>query len=307
MKLFTLIHICSQESSLHNSRTKNFDDQIRLYLVCAKNLHASLKQENLDLSILTNDKQYLSKFFSVDWHIEVIELPFTLQVPSGIKFYSAHFKLEVFNFLANCDQPYVGVLDSDMLCVNKMPKHLRTIIQLEVPLYYDITDQTAPAYGLDVLISDKEKLTRQKSLGIWAGGEFISGPPSFFAAVYKEVEEITTEYFANFHLFHHQGDEMITSVAIENLMMAKKFTIIDAGSLGIVGRFWGVNTLHVQKSVEAYLDHFLIHLPADKAFLSGLSDQQLKSKRFFNKYRMYLLKKSLRKGLGKIVRKIKRS
>src|SRR5215210_1895452 len=96
MKFFTLIHICAEEQSLHNSRTNNFDSQIQLYLSCAKQLHYTLKQQNLDLIVLTNHKNYLQKLNSDNYNIEIIELAFTLKVPSGLKFYSAHFKLEIF-------------------------------------------------------------------------------------------------------------------------------------------------------------------------------------------------------------------
>lgn len=306
MKLFTLIHVCSEEESMHNSRAKTFDHQIYLYLVCAQKLHYSLRQENLELSIITNNKAYLARLFPTAFDIEVIELKFSLNVPSGIKFYSAHFKLEVFEFLANRSEPYVGLLDSDILCVNKMPRQLKNIIELGLPMYYDITDQTAPAYGFNTLISDKEKLSENNSIGLWAGGEFISGPPSFFERLYSEVKRISSSYFANFHSFHHQGDEVITSVAIENLIVNEQLRIIDAGTLNIIGRFWSVNTLHSQKPIHAYFQHFLLHLPADKQFITSLKDQELATGKFFTKYSRYLIKRGFRKAVSKLIRSKRR-
>lgn len=303
MKFFTLIHICSSEESLHNSRTANFNEQIRLYLSCAKKLHYSLKLENVELSILTNDKAYLQKLLPDNFDIEIIELVFSLEVPSGIKFYSAHFKLEVFNFLAQLNDPYVGLLDSDIVCVNKMPRHFKNIVELGIPLYYDITDQTAPAYGIEILISDKEKLINKKSFGLWAGGEYISGPPSFFRALYQEVGIIKENYFSSFNTFHHQGDEMITSIAIEKLMVDENVRIVDAGSLGIIGRFWSPNTLHIQKSIKAYYNHFLLHLPADKNFIAALQNNDLKGGSFFKQYRRYLAGRSYRKVVSRLVRR----
>ena len=295
MIFFTLIHICADEQSLHNSRTNNFDSQIQLYLACAKQLHYTLREQNLDLVVLTNDKNYLQKLNTDDYKIEIIEIAFTLKVPSGIKFYSAHFKLEVFQFLALQQHPYVALVDSDMLCVNSLPESLQNIIDLKMPMYYDITDQTAPAYGHHVIIADKERLIKNKSAGTWAGGEFISGTPAFFHDLSEQVKNIQEQYFSSFSLFHHQGDEMITSVAIEKLIINRKHTILDAGALSIIGRFWSAHTLHVQKPIKAYYNHFLLHLPADKVFISKLKKDQLKGKAFFKKYTVYLSKKIYRK------------
>jgi len=305
MKFFTLIHICAEEQSLHNSNANNFDSQIQLYLSCAKKLHFTLRQQNLDLIVLTNDKNYLQNLNSDNYKIEIIEIAFTLKVPSGIKFYSAHFKLEVFQFLAMQEHPYVALVDSDMLCVNPLPESLQNIIDLKIPMYYDITDQTAPAYGHHVIISDKERLINHKSVGLWAGGEFISGPPAFFHDLSEQVKNIQDQYFSSFNLFHHQGDEMITSIAIEELMITKKYTIFDGGALSIVDRFWSAHTLHIQKPLKAYFNHFLLHLPADKAFIANLRNDQLEGKAFFKKYRRYLNKKIFRKEISKALSKFR--
>ena len=303
MKFFTLIHICADEQSLHNSQTKNFDSQIQLYLSCAKQLHYTLKQQNLDLIILTNDKNYLQRLNTDGYKIEIVELTFTLKVPSGIKFYSAHFKLEVFQFLALHEHPYVALVDSDILCVNTLPKSFQNIIDLRIPTYYDITDQTAPAYGHQVIIADKEKLMHHKSVGLWAGGEFISGPPNFFRELAEQVKSIQEQYFSSFNSFHHQGDEVLTSIAIEELLL-KKNTILEAGALSIIGRFWSVHTLHTQKPIKAYNNHFLLHMPADKIFIAKLKKDQLVGA-FFKKYKAYLDKRIYRKAISKMLMKFR--
>ena len=305
MKFFTLIHICAEEQSLHNSNANNFDSQIQLYLSCARQLHFTLKQQNLDLIVLTNDKNYLQNLVRDNYEIEIIEITFTLKVPSGIRFYSAHFKLEVFQFLALQQYPYVALVDSDMLCVNSLPESFQNIIDLKIPMYYDITDQTPPAYGHHVTITDKDRLLNHKSVGLWAGGEFISGPPAFFRDLSEQVENIQDQYFSSFNLFHHQGDEMITSIAIEELMISKQYAILDAGALSIIARFWSAHTLHIQKPLKAYYNHFLLHLPADKVFMAHLRNDQRKGKAFFKKYRKYLDKKIFRKEISKVLSKFR--
>ena len=264
MKLFTLIHICGSEQSIHNnSFVKNFDAQISLYLNCAKQLHSSLKNAGIELAIITNDKASLQRLNSDHYPIELIQLDFTLKVPSGIKFYSAHFKIEVFQYLSTLTNDYVGLIDADMVCINPVPQAFKNIIEDKLPVYYNITDQISPAYGQDEILKDKRKLSKTNPAGIWAGGEFLTGTPSFFDKVYKEITAFLPGYFSDFNSFNHQGDEMLTSVALENLMVRGEATIIDAGVLGIIGRYWSPKTLHVQKQVDAYMDHFILHLPSD--------------------------------------------
>ncbi len=291
MKFFTLIHICRDEQSIHNnSFTRSFDEQISLYLECAKQLHRSLKREGISLAVLTNDKDFLQRLNTDGYNIDIIQLDFSLDVPSGIKFYSAHFKLEVFEYLSSLQEDYVSLVDSDMVCINKVPESFITIVKQKIPLYYDITDQVSPAYGASNIIKDKERISNSPSIGLWAGGEFISGVPAFFKKLSIEVNKYKGAYLEHFSTFHHQGDEVLTSVAIEQLKLYGNTEIVDAGSLAIVGRFWSPRTLHVQKPVNAYGNHFLLHLPSDKKFIKRLAPDELMSDAFFNNYKKHLLK-----------------
>lgn len=289
MKFFTLIHICKDEQSIHNnSFVKSFDEQINRYFSCAKQLHRSLKAAGIELIVITNDKTFLQQLNNDKYEIEILQLQFTLEVPSGVKFYSAHFKIEVYNYLSSCNEEYIGLIDCDMVCVNDIPRGFQNCIDFKVPLYYDITDQVTPAYGEDRIISDKEKLSKTKSIGLWAGGEFIAGPPHFFKKLYIEIESIKEIYFKSFNSFQHQGDEMLTSVAIEKMMLTSDVRIMDAGVLSIIARYWSPKTLHVQKSIEAYSNHFLLHLPSDKKFITSLKKNELKGKFFFKNYKQHL-------------------
>ncbi len=289
MKFFTLIHIEKGEQSLHNNFVKSFRDQINLYLNCAKQLHRSLLPEGIELVVLTNDANFLNDLNSDSYNIPVVQLSFQSTVPSGIKFYSAHFKLEVFTYLSGLPDDYVALVDSDMLCVGKMPKALETCIRQGLPLYYDITDQVTPAYGADKIIADKEMVGERPSVGLWAGGEFIAGPPQFFKKLMVEIDAIKPTYFNNFSSLHHQGDEVLTSIAIEQLKLKGDVPIVDAGPLSIVGRYWSFVPLHSQKPIEAYKHHFILHLPSDKKFLAALQPDELKEQSFFKKYKHHLL------------------
>lgn len=287
---YTLIHISRDEQSIHNNAfVKSFKDQINLYFSCARQLHRSLKEMETELIILTNDKAFLWDLNETKYDIKIVQLDFILKVPSGLKFYSAHYKLEVYNYLASLSNEYVGLIDCDIVCVNNMPESFHNAIFSKTPLYYDITNQMAPAYGQEAMIAEKQKLGDRKSLGLWAGGEFITGTPEFFKSLYLEVEGIKGEYFRNFNNFKIQGDEMLTSVAIEN-MMNNGVNIMDAGTFSIIARFWSYKPLHTQKAIVAYKNYFLLHLPSDKRFITGLREDELKADRFFSMYRNHVLK-----------------
>lgn len=303
MKFYTLIHSCKNEQSLHNNGfIKSFEEQMRLYLACARQLHRSLAPEGVELIVLTNDKTTLQALSRDETPIEIVQLRFQLSVPSGIRFYSAHFKLEVFSYLASLPDDYVALVDADMLCINKMPESLKTIILQKLPLYYDITEQVTPAYGAALIKKDKELLSGEPSFGLWAGGEFLAGPPSFFKRLSGEVNKLIDAYWQHASSLHHQGDEMLTSVAIERLKTAGDLPLLDAGALSIIARYWGYVPLHVQKQLKGYREHFLLHLPSDKKFLAQLQPHELKGTLFFKRYRRHL---SLTRTMETVFKKVK--
>ena len=303
MKFYTLIHICREEKSMHNNAfTRNFEEQIKLYLDCAKQFHRSLAAEGFDLVVLTNNKALLEKLNDDNYPIEITQLHFRMHVPSGIKFYSAHFKLEVYSYLASLNEEYVALVDSDMLCVNKMPEALKTIVAQKLPLYYDITEQVTPAYGAEIIQQDKERITGEPSIGLWAGGEFLAGPPSFFALMAEEITTVKEAYWQNVNTLHHQGDEVLTSVAVEKIKRQGKAPLLDAGVLSAVGRYWSYVPLHVQKPMKGYSAHFLLHLPSDKKFITQLQPDEMKGAVFFKKYGRHL---SLSRTMETVFKNIK--
>lgn len=303
MKFYTLIHICRDEKSIHNNAfVKSFEEQIRLYLDCAKQFHRSLSAEGIELIVLTNDKALLNKLNADAYAINITQLNFQLHVPSGIKFYSAHFKLEVFSYLASLTEDYLALVDSDMLCVNKMPDAFKTIVAQKLPLYYDITDQMTPFIGAERIRKEKELLSGEDSFGLWAGGEFIAGPPSFFTRLSGEVDKIIERYWQHAADVHHQGDEMLTSVAVERIKKEGDVPLLDAGALSLVGRYWSYVPVHIQKTLYGYLDHFILHLPSDKKFIARLQPDELKGAAFFKKYRRHL---SLSRAMETVFKNIK--
>jgi hypothetical protein len=274
IEIFGLLYLDVREESAVNISKTTFRDLISIYINNAKILSSSLQAQAISFTLLTNHKAWVDEYVaSGSQPLQVKEIPFATQVPAGIRFYSAHYKLDAFRYLASLCNGYVALCDLDMVCINDFPGCLKNIVQAGIPLCYDISDQVIPAYGHDVIMQDLTALHGLESEGRWSGGEYISGKPEFFKALVKEIGCIYTNYTANHENLHHiGGEEVITSAALEILRRQGRY-IADAGTLGIVGRYWNSYTLHTQKSFDYFKQCFLLHLPGDKRFLSDLAQR----------------------------------
>jgi hypothetical protein len=300
VQFYGLLYLSENESNGHNLSADSFSELKNFYLRNAVTLSISLKSKGISFVLLTNRAEEIQSDVNLlgmgDW-IKVEGIPFHQLVPSGTKYYSAHFKLDVFNYFSSfSEKSYLGLLDLDMISISEIPQCLINIVEAGIPLCYDISDQIIPAFGHDVILQDIECLLGTTSEGRWSGGEFISGTPDFFRRFSTEANKICTQDAENPSNFHHQGDEMITSVALERLRRQGCY-IADAGTLGIVGRFWSVPTLHPQKPFDYFRNCFLLHLPADKQFLAETSVVTAQQQDLFLKrYEVHLRAKELERS-----------
>ncbi len=273
MEIFGLLHLKEEERSAVNISKTTFRDLTSIYVNNATILSNSLESHGIPFTLITNNKVVIDNCVSSKGHtLQVKEIPFITKVPTKTRFYSAHFKLDVFRYLASLKDGYVALCDLDMVCINDFPRCLHNIIQAGIPLCYDISDQVIPAYGHDVIIHDLTAIHGRVSEGRWSGGEYISGTPEFFKSVIKAIDGIYGNYITNLAGLHHIGDEAITSAALE-ILRRQGMYIADAGTLGIVGRYWNAFTLHPLKSFDYFEHCFLLHLPSDKKFLSNLAQR----------------------------------
>lgn len=270
--------------------TTGFRDQIQLYVNNAITLSRSLRQRNLSFTLLTNNVPLVDELARAkNATLNIEEIPFMTEVPTGVRFFSAHFKLDAFRFFATLDKEYVALIDSDVICVNDVPPGLARAVSRQTSLWYDITDQVVPAYGHEVILRDLDTILGAESEGRWAGGEFVAGPPAFFARLVKEGDTVYANYIRNINLFHHIGDEPVVTAALE-LLRKKGVYVADAGLLGVIGRYWNSRTLHTQKPFECYEHCFLLHLPSDKRFLADLADRDTLDREEF--LRLYAIRRS---------------
>jgi hypothetical protein len=274
LQMYGLLHLDDKQQSAMNFQPRDFAEQLLTYVRNAINLSNSLQSQGVSFTLLTNKKNVIYECMQSEQRdFQVKEIPFITEVPSGTKFYSAHFKLDAFRYLSTLSGNYVGLCDLDMVCINDYPLCLNNIVNAGLPLSYDISDQVIPAYGHAIIIKDLKLIHGLESEGRWYGGEFISGTQEFFARLVEEIEEVYASYIANIPSMHAVNDEAFTSAALE-LLRRKGVCIGDAGTLGIVGRFWNAAILHPQKPFDYYRKCFLLHLPADKRFLAEIVGHQ---------------------------------
>jgi hypothetical protein len=308
LRLYGLLHLKEGENSGLNIRVRDFKDQTLVYLNCAINLSKSLQAKNIPFTLITNRKRQVDQIVKDENEtLDVIEIPFTTIVPAGARFFAAHFKVDVFRYLSRLNEKYVGFCDLDMVCINDIPHCLSNIIEQNIPLWYDISDQVIPAYGHEVIIRDLELLQQHKSEGKWAGGEFISGTPQFFSVLTDEILRIHDIYLDNLATFHHIGNEPELSAALE-ILRKRGVYVSAAGTLGIIGRYWNERSLHTQKAFRYYQDCFLLHLPtsADKRFLAKIAlENNFDYLQFVKKYNQH--RRSLMLNFRRLTRHLKNS
>jgi hypothetical protein len=304
LALYGLLHLDDCEKSAMNVSVRDFQEQVAVYANCALTLSKSLQARRIGFTVLTNCRCTVEEALHSRHHdLRVEEIDFTTRVPSGVSFYSAHFKRDAYRYFATKKEEYSVMCDLDMVCINDLPRCLINNMNDRIPMCYDISDQVIPAYGHDPIIRDLEAISGTRSEGRWSGGEFIAGPPEFFSSLVKEIEGVFERYVANIDTLHHVGDESATSAALENMRKRGEY-VADAGTLGIVGRFWSADVLHPQKPFEYFARSFLLHLPSDKLFLSRLASRDLGDwSGFIKEYSAYSRGPFL--DAGKIVRRVR--
>lgn len=304
IQFFGLLHLAPGEFSAVNVPTQDFLDQVNIYLNNAKTLSNSLREVGYKFTLLTNNANLLIQSNeNLGQSLDISEIEFQTEIPSGIRFFSAHFKVDAFRYISTLDLNYAVMCDVDMVCIKPVPLSLKKAQSGRIPLVYEISDQVIPAYGHDVIIKDMEVITGKISEGRWIGGEFIAGPSSFFRLLTEEIDFLLPNYFRNFDNLHHIGDEAYTSCAIQEIRN-KGIFVGDAGLSGIVGRFWNTKVLHVQKPWQYFKKVFLLHLPSDKRFLAGLGslDYTLEnSEDFFREYERHSRRSRTKQSLQRFV------
>lgn len=305
LSFYGLLHIQDGEKSAMNFNPSDFDEQIIIYVGNAITLAKSLSNQEIDFTLLTNDTKKVKAISKQVFHysLKTKEIPFNSKIPRGSEFYSAQFKLDVYRFFSEEQDDYMIFCDLDVVCVGLIPDSFKNIIVLKLPLYYDVTAQMLPVCKHEGLIKDLELMHGNKSEGRWSGGEFISGSPAFFKKLVNKIDCIFDNYIDNINHLNHVSDESFTSAALE-LMRFENIYIAEAGSLGILERYWNAEIKHIQKPFNHYKNLFLLHLPADKDFLRKMAFGKFDTQIFLSKYEKEIQSRKQKSIISKIKSKL---
>ncbi len=287
INFYTLLYIEKTEQRRLAGGEWGHDERLKVFLKNAATLSASLYVDNIQgssgVTILTNDSKTLERL-CVDCNctnLKYEQIEFSLEVPIGIPYYSAHFKIDAFRYLGlRPSTEYSVLLDNDVVGLRPFPRIFNEIANQGIPMCYtlDIKD-------CDRTQEDAAKILSKTPIIEWLGGEYISGNGQFFAKLYEECQFVAPLYFKAIHQnLRHIGDEMITSLAMA-ILKENNLYYVDAGSLGIIYRYSGY---HDKESIQKY-NPVLAHIPVDKVWVASHNFyMNFCPKKFLSKYKRHL-------------------
>ncbi|WP_225205194.1 hypothetical protein [Novosphingobium huizhouense] len=265
LQLYGLMHV-ADPAVLATDPASPAPQKVDVYLRNAATLAASARVADMPFRLVSNAPEWLEARLAglgLAGAAEVIAGAFAREVPGGIPFQAAHYKLDLLSmFGTGALGEQVALVDLDMVVQRKF-----ALPDPDALYVYDIWDHVASAFG-DVLSRDLGKFDVPAGNHRWYGGEFIAGSPANFAVLSAEIEAIWPHYLAALGTTHHTGDEMVVTSALLRLA-ARGFPLREAGSLGFVQRWWSARTRTRIQPLARSLDAAMLHLPADKDYLAA--------------------------------------
>ena len=283
------------KSSGYNGLSFSYKENIQIYVNQCLLLNLSLKHFGYSLKIVTNDISFLINLSNGQLgDSDLLYLQLSDSIPLESNFYLSFHKFELIKYLAskNVDH-YVIIVDSDIICLSPLPLNMINIINKGILTYYDISDQHIPAFGLKKVVNDVMLIDQNSDLGIWSGGEYFGADINGLKLVCSLYEQYISIYFKNYNYFNQKSDENIFSLSIQ-LLIGKMIPIYDVSKIFVINRFWSVKTLHVSDLWLKSKTSSLLHLPADKSFLSSYYfkyKSNYSPEHFLSKYEKYLISK----------------
>lgn len=279
IRFFTLLYIASiSEKQKLRGKEISGEERIFIYLKNCHVLNHSLQINGFSkLTILTNEKEYLYKLqqkYKLSFEIE--EIFFDLPVPKNIGFYSAHFKIDAYRYLGTLTNTYSFLLDNDVICLQQLPSHMKELINQRIAVHYAFPTYRVEKHDINIM----KYIEPQIITGEWSGGEFIGGDANFYAQLYNEISSFVKRYFNRINEMFHQGDEMLTSIAIEKMKL-NGWKIIDGGTVDLIYRYYSIIE---NKTIDNYKS-WMYHLICDKHFLANINYTQYNTNEDF--IRMY--------------------
>ncbi|MEM5435975.1 response regulator receiver protein [Paraburkholderia diazotrophica] len=240
------------------------------YLSQAVTLNRSLLAAGLPrLTIATNDVEEVLGFLSslkAELRPAVFPITPSLEVPEGIAFYGAHFKLDLLEQVALtlADNKLLLLLDTDVIAQHGLDLNLLRRCHVAGAGAFDISDQEFFAYGAARVVADLELVAGTTLRNPrWYGGEFLIASRAFINQLIPVARECFEHYRAVTDELNHHGDEAFISAAL-NMLSDRGQTVIDVGAYRAVGRHWSGNT---HRDLRWFRHCAFLHLPDCKPLL----------------------------------------
>ena len=284
VRFFTLLYVAEgivDQTLAGGVKKLSGEDRILVYLKNCHTLNHCLKINQLvGLTILTNKSEYLEslkKKYNLSFQVK--EIAFDLDVPKNIGFYSAHFKIDAYRYLGTLANTYSFLLDNDVVCLKNMPMTMHELIDKHIAVHYAFPVCKVEKHDVNMMKYIEPSIIT----GEWSGGEFIGGDAVFYAELYQNIIGFADRYFKRVHEMFHQGDEMLTSIALEKMKLGG-WKIIDGGMVNLIYRYYSVVE---NKTIESYKS-WMVHLICDKHFLAGIDCESYQiNSDFIVKYNRY--------------------
>ena len=300
INFFGLLHFKKNENSKLNFKSKSDKEKILVYLKNAIVLSEQLNSFGYKFELITNDKKYINSLLKkLNFSLYLRQINFKTFVPPNTHFYSCHYRVDVFKYLSSIKNSYSILIDLDVLILNK-PLNLLKNSNQEIAFVNEITDNVLPAYGKKNILEILKILNPKIKKVSWYGGDFFCGNSTFYKQMHERTKFYQKKFVENISNLSSQTDELFMSLAIEDIK--KKYNVLDCAQNKIFTRYWNTNVKHVQKKLPYYLKFNILHIPADKLFLSKCYEDLNKKNLFKDDYCMYVY--SFRNIFQKITSKI---
>lgn len=261
---YTLLYIDLDEKRKLSMKQHSGKERISLFLKNAAVLDKSLTTLNPSLphlTILTNNQALIQEISKeIDYQFIIKKIDFSLEVPKGIPFYSAHFKIDCFRYFSTLPEDEYSVLvDNDIVALRPLPKFFYEIVERKIAMLYHLRIKDTIQ-----MMKDCRKIDASLNVIQWTGGEYWGGNHLFFAELYRMCREISDAYFNSIcNGFYHIGDETLTSIAVRR-MQDRGLVYYNIHNFNLLYRFWG----HHEVNTLASIDPVFAHLPADKVWIA---------------------------------------
>jgi hypothetical protein len=294
IRLFTVLYI--DESQIqHSSVGRGALASKDVYIGCASNLLASCMRHGVRVEILTNQPDYVNaQLRRLGAEERAVGTSFRRDVPKGIPFHAAHFKLDAIRQLGSgAFGPCVGLIDNDVVMLDLPPADLSAWTKDRL-FVYDISDTVLEEYGDDLVLSDLRRVAAADLHSTrWYGGEFIAGSSAAFRILSERIELLWPVYKSLTGALHHVGDEMIVSAALNGLVDDGKIQCTDVGGERFrwISRWFSTRSRFRQMPLSYHLASSMLHLPADKRFIAASVSRPFEPGPFVWKYKKHVKRK----------------